>query len=90
VGRRRWQAAAQAAGHIASYAIEVTEAPGLTLDHRLCEADTGELDVPHLAELVRACFELGSRPSWSLAGLLLGRWPHILGLGGHFATTARR
>jgi hypothetical protein len=70
-------------------ASKATEALGVTLDRRLSEADLEELDVPaHLAELVRACFELGSRPS--LAGLRLGRWAHMLGFGGHFATKSRR
>jgi len=42
----------------------------------------------HVAELVRACFELGSRPS--LAKLRLRKWAHMLGFGGHFSTKSRR
>jgi hypothetical protein len=42
----------------------------------------------HVAELVRACWELGGRPS--LAGLRLRAWAHMLGFGGHFSTKSRR
>jgi hypothetical protein len=42
----------------------------------------------HVDELVRACFELGSRPS--LVGLRLRAWAHMLGFGGHFSTKSRR
>jgi len=42
----------------------------------------------HVAEPVRACFELAARPS--LAGLRLGKWAHMLGFGGHFSTKSRR
>ena len=41
-----------------------------------------------MAELVRACFELGARPS--LVGLRLHKWAHMLGFGGHFSTKSRR
>jgi hypothetical protein len=41
-----------------------------------------------VAELVRACWELGSRPN--LAGLRLRKWAHMLGFGGHFSTKSRR
>jgi hypothetical protein len=48
-----------------------------------------DLDVPaHVSELVRACFELGARPS--LAPLRLRKWAHMLGFGGHFSTKSRR
>jgi hypothetical protein len=44
-----------------------------------------DLELPaHVVELVRACFELGSRPS--LVGLRLRKWPHMLGFGGHFSS----
>ena len=79
----------QVAGYIAKYATKSTEALGVTLDHRIGEADLEELDLPtHVAELVHTCWELGSRPS--LARLRLRKWAHMLGFGGHFATKSRR
>jgi hypothetical protein len=81
--------AEQVAGYIAKYATKATEALGVTLDHRLSEAELDDLDVPaHVAELVRACFELGTRPG--LAPLRLRKWAHMLGFGGHFSTKSRR
>jgi hypothetical protein len=81
--------AEQVAGYVAKYATKATEALGVTLDHRIGAADLDELDLPaHVAELVRACFELSRRPG--LAGLRLGRWAHMLGFGGHFSTKSRR
>jgi hypothetical protein len=81
--------AERVAGYVAKYATKATEALGVTLDHRIGEADLEELDVPvHVAELVRACFELAARPS--LVGLRLGKWAHMLGFGGHFASKSRR
>jgi hypothetical protein len=66
-----------------------TEALGVTLDHRIGEVELEGLDVPaHVAELVRACLELGARPS--LARLRLRKWAHTLGFGGHFSTKSRR
>ena len=41
-----------------------------------------------MAELVRVCWELGSRPG--LAGLRLRAWVHMLGFGVHFSTKSRR
>jgi Replication initiator protein, pSAM2 len=41
-----------------------------------------------VAELVRACWEWGARPS--LATLRLRKWAHMLGFGGHFSTKSRR
>jgi hypothetical protein len=79
----------QVAGYVAKYAPKSTEALGVTLDHRVCEVELEGLDVPaHVAELVRACLELGARPS--LATLRLGKWAHMLGFGGHFSTKSRR
>ncbi len=79
----------QVAGYIAKYATKATEALGVTLDHRIGDSDLDELKVPaHVAELVRACLELSSRPS--LAKLRLGKWAHMLGFGGHFASKSRR
>jgi hypothetical protein len=79
----------QVAGYIAKYATKSTEALSVTLNHRLSVEDLEELDVPaHVVELVRACFELASRPS--LVGLRLGKWAHMLGFGGHFSTKSRR
>jgi hypothetical protein len=81
--------AEQVAGYVAKYATKATEALGVTLDHRLSEAELEELDVPaHVAELVRACFELGARSS--LCRLRLHKWAHMLGFGGHFSTKSRR
>jgi hypothetical protein len=81
--------AGQVAGYVAKYATKATEALGVTLDHRIGEADLEELDLPaHVAELVRACLELGARPS--LATLRLGKWAHMFGFGGHFSSKSRR
>jgi hypothetical protein len=81
--------AEQVAGYVAKYATKSTEALGVTLDHRVCEVELEGLDVPaHVAELVRACWELGARPS--LARLRLREWAHMLGFGGHFSTKSRR
>jgi hypothetical protein len=81
--------AEQVAGYVAKYATKSTEALGVTLDHRISEDDLDGLDVPaHVAELVRACWELGARPG--LAGLRLRAWAHMLGFGGHFASKSRR
>jgi hypothetical protein len=81
--------AEQVAGYVAKYATKATEALGVTLDHRVTEAELEDLELPaHVAELVRACLELASRPG--LAGLRLGRWAHMLGFGGHFSTKSRR
>jgi hypothetical protein len=41
-----------------------------------------------VAELVRACWELGARPS--LVELRLRKWAHMLGFGGHFSSKSRR
>jgi hypothetical protein len=81
--------AEQVAGYVAKYATKSTEALGVTLDHRIREVEVEGLDVPaHVAELVRACFELGAHPS--LAKLRLRKWAHMLGFGGHFSTKSRR
>jgi hypothetical protein len=81
--------AEQVAGYVAKYATKSTEALGVTLDHRVGEVELEDLDVPaHVAELVRACLELGARPS--LARLRLRKWAHMLGFGGHFSTKSRR
>jgi hypothetical protein len=74
---------------VAKYATKSTEALGVTLDHRIGEVELEDLDLPtHVAELVRACWELGTRPN--LAGLRLRKWAHMLGFGGHFSTKSRR
>jgi hypothetical protein len=81
--------AEQVAGYVAKYATKSTEAVGVTLDHRVGEVELEGLDVPaHVAELVRACLELGARPS--LASLRLRNWAHMLGFGGHFSSKSRR
>jgi hypothetical protein len=89
-GDDEWELSAeQVAGYVAKYATKGTEAVGVTLDHRVGEVELEGLDVPaHVAELVRACFELGGRPS--LAKLRLREWAHMLGFGGHFSTKSRR
>jgi hypothetical protein len=79
----------QVAGYVAKYATKSTEALGVTLNHRLSVEDLEELDVPaHVAELVRACWELGARPGFEK--LRLRKWAHMLGFGGHFSTKSRR
>jgi hypothetical protein len=79
----------QVAGYVAKYATKSTEALGVTLDHRIGEVELEGLDVPaHVAELVRACWELGGLPG--LVGLRLRKWAHMLGFGGHFSSKSRR
>jgi hypothetical protein len=84
--------AEQVAGYIAKYATKGTESFGTGLDRRLSEddlEDLGRLELPaHVAELVRACWELGGRPG--LAGLRLRAWAHMLGFRGHWSTKSRR
>jgi len=83
--------AEQVAGYIAKYATKATESFGAGLDRRLTVADDLEhLDgLPiHVAELVRACWELGGRPE--LDGLRLRAWAHMLGFRGHWSTKSRR
>jgi hypothetical protein len=81
--------AEQVAGYVAKYATKSTEALGVSLDHRISEAELEDLDLPaHVAELVWACWELSARPS--LAGLRLRKWAHMLGFGGHFSSKSRR
>jgi hypothetical protein len=89
VGDEKELSAEQVAGYVAKYATKSTEALGVTLDHRVSEEELERLDVSaHVAELVRACWELGTRPS--LVGLRLRKWAHMLGFGGHFSTKSRR
>ena len=82
--------AEQVAGYIAKYATKATESFGSGLDRRLTADDLDRLaDLPaHLAELVRACWELGGREE--LEGLRLRAWAHMLGFGGHWSTKSRR
>jgi hypothetical protein len=82
--------AEQVAGYIAKYATKATESFGAGLDRRLTDDDLDHLDsLPvHVAELVRACWELGARPE--LEGLRLQAWAHMLGFGGHWSTKSRR
>jgi hypothetical protein len=88
-GDERELSAEQVAGYVAKYATKSTEALGVTLDHRVGEVELEGLDLPaHVAELVRACMELGARPS--LAKLRLRKWAHMLGFGGHFSSKSRR
>jgi hypothetical protein len=82
--------AEQVAGYIAKYATKATESFGAGLDHRIGADDLDQLDqLPvHVAELVRACWELGGRPE--LNRLRLRAWAHMLGFGGHWSTKSRR
>jgi hypothetical protein len=82
--------AEQVAGYVAKYATKATETFGSGLDHRLTEGDLAALeDLPaHVAELVRACWQLGARPS--LGRLRLRAWAHMLGFRGHWSTKSRR
>jgi hypothetical protein len=82
--------AEQVAGYIAKYATKATESFGAGLDHRLDADDLDRLDkVPaHVAELIRAAWELGGRPE--LEALRLRAWAHMLGFGGHWSTKSRR
>src|SRR5215216_6859722 len=78
-------------GYIAKYATKATESFGSGLDRRLTDDDDLErLDkLPaHVAELVRAAWELGGRPE--LEGLRLRPWAHMLGFRGHWSTKSRR
>ena len=78
------------AGYIAKYATKATESFGAGLDRRLSADDLDHLDqLPaHVAELVRAAWELGGHPE--LDGLRLRAWAHMLGFGGHWSTKSRR
>jgi hypothetical protein len=82
--------AEQVAGYIAKYATKATESFGAGLDRRLSADDLDRLDkLPvHVAELVRAAWELGGRPE--LDGLRLRAWAHMLGFRGHWSTKSRR
>jgi hypothetical protein len=83
--------AEQVAGYIAKYATKATESFGSGLDRRLtADDDLDRLDQfpAHVAELVRACWELGGRPE--LDRLRLRPWAHMLGFGGHWSTKSRR
>ena len=82
--------AERVAGYIAKYATKATESFGAGLDRRIGADDLDGLDkLPaHVAELVRACWELGGRPE--LEQLRLRAWAHMLGFGGHWSTKSRR
>jgi len=78
------------AAYVAKYATKSTESLGAALNRRI--NDQLELDAlpvrPHVARLVRACWELGGNPR--LDRLHLRRWAHQLGFGGHWSTKSRR
>jgi hypothetical protein len=82
--------AEQVAGYIAKYATKATESFGSGLDRRIGADDLEHLDgLPaHVAELVRAAWELGGRPE--LNSLRLRAWAHMLGFRGHWSTKSRR
>jgi hypothetical protein len=82
--------AEQVAGYIAKYATKATESFGSRLDGRIGADDLEHLDgLPaHVAELVRAAWELGGRPE--LERLRLRAWAHMLGFRGHWSTKSRR
>jgi hypothetical protein len=67
-----------------------TESFGAGLDRRIGADDLEHLGrLPaHVAELVRACWELGGRQE--LGGLRLRPWAHMLGFRGHWSTKSRR
>jgi hypothetical protein len=55
--------AEQVAGSVAKYGTKATEALGVTLDHRIGEAELKDLDLPaHVAELVRAWWSWAPGP----------------------------
>jgi hypothetical protein len=78
------------AGYIAKYATKATESFGAGLDRRIGADDLEHLNgLPaHVAELVRAAWELGGRPE--LEVLRLRAWAHMLGFRGHWSTRSRR
>jgi hypothetical protein len=82
--------AEQVAGYIAKYTTKATEGFGSGLDRRIGADDLDHLDglSVHVAELIRAAWELGGRPE--LEGLRLRAWAHMLGFGGHWSTKSRR
>jgi hypothetical protein len=82
--------AEQVARYIAKYATKATESFGAGLDRRLTADDLDHLDqLPaHVADLVRAAWELGGRPE--LGSLRLRAWAHMLGFRGHWSTKSRR
>jgi hypothetical protein len=82
--------AEQVAGYVAKYATKATESFGAGLDRRLHDGNLEHLDkLPaHVAELVRAAWELGGRRE--LEGLRLRAWAHMLGFRGHWSTRSRR
>jgi hypothetical protein len=82
--------AEQVAGYIAKYATKATESFGAGLDRRIGADDLEHLnELPaHVAELVRAAWELGGRPE--LGSLRLRAWAHMLGFRGHWSTRSRR
>jgi hypothetical protein len=82
--------AEQVAGYIAKYATKATESFGAGLDRRIGADDLDHLDnLPdHVAELVKAAWELGGRPE--LDSLRLRAWAHMLGFRGHWSTKSRR
>jgi Replication initiator protein, pSAM2 len=82
--------AEQVAGYIAKYATKATESFGSGLDRRMEGDDLEHLEgLPaHVAELVRACWELGGRSE--LERLRLRPWAHMLGFRGHWSTKSRR
>jgi replication initiator protein RepSA len=82
--------AEQVAGYIAKYATKATENFGADLDRRIDADDLDHLnELPaHVAELVRAAWNLGGRSQ--LEGLRLRAWAHMLGFRGHWSTKSRR
>jgi hypothetical protein len=82
--------AERVAGYVAKYATKATESFGSGLDRRLTANGLDCLgDLPaHVAELVRAAWELGDYPE--LKRLRLRAWAHMLGFGGHWSTKSRR
>jgi hypothetical protein len=89
ISERGELSAERVAGYVAKYATKGTEAAGAALDHRLREEELDSLAVrPHVARLVRVCWELGGHPD--LKQLRLRQWAHQLGYRGHWQTKSRR
>jgi hypothetical protein len=61
ISERGELSAERVAGYVAKYATKGTEAAGAALDHRLREEELDSLAVrPHVARLVRVCWELAA------------------------------
>jgi hypothetical protein len=86
----------QVAGYIAKYVTKGTDTLGPGLDRRLTEAAVRYLPHrrvlrPHVIELIQTAWHLGDPAAYpSLKPLLLRKWAHQLGYGGHWTTRSRQ